>query len=922
MRLVGLLVGVTCFAQQAYFMGERVCRSCHDLSFHTWRLSDHAGAYAALFQPISTEIALLSGIDEAPAESPICLGCHTTASEALDWQLDPGFRFEDGLQCEACHGPGSEHVVDSAPMRRPSEQTCLVCHLDKQSHTKVLGPHSFSFTSDWERIRHDSGTLKSKQPASRQTPTDSNPQKVKLGPGVYVGERYCLSCHLGNKSEQPGEGSPDIHATWRESKHAAAYARVFEKQVIGKPCGSAAGTELNCLVCHQTGWLAPVLESFDAAQGVQCESCHGPGGDYLDATLTAPTHAPTRPIDKKTCQVCHLEDDFEFKSSLKLVSHFYLEPEKGTEPIYKTPQNLVVSTDGQRLYVACEGSDSLIVIQAESGRILAEIEVENLPYDVCLTPDGETAIVSNRGTDSASLIDTESLRVTGRIDVGDEPHGVVTDKAGRFAYVANAGSADVSIIDLEKRDEVRRLSAARGTWGVERAPKTNRILVTNNLSHFVSFRTPCLSEVTEIDASLGVVQQRHMVSQANMLQGVAFSPDERFALVTSIRTKNLVPITRVMQGWVMTNGVSVIWRDGRIDQLLLDEVDQYFADPTDVAVSSDGRYGFISGSGVNEVAVLNLQKMEDVLTEATDDQRMNLIPNHLGLASELVLKRIPVGISPRGLAMAPNGKELYVANALSDSVSVISLSDMEVVRTINLGGPKVISLRRKGERIFHSADVTYGSQFSCHSCHPDGGIDGITYDIEPDGLGLNPVDNRTLKGILDTAPFKWTGKNPSLSRQCGPRLAVFFTRIDPFTPEQVEALDHYICTIPRNPNRYRIAGTRTDAQERGRQLFIRERDNTGKSIPVENRCVTCHPGPYYTSRIKADMKIASTLDTHSNFDIPHLNNIYESAPYLHDGRANTLEEIWTRFNPDDTHGATNDMTKDQLNDLVAYLLTL
>jgi len=38
--------------------------------------------------------------------------------------------------------------------------------------------------------------------------------------------------------------------------------------------------------------------------------------------------------------------------------------------------------------------------------------------------------------------------------------------------------------------------------------------------------------------------------------------------------------------------------------------------------------------------------------------------------------------------------------------------------------------------------------------------------------------------------------------------------------------------------------------------------------------------------------------------------------------APTLEEIWTRYNPDDQHGVTNDMTKDQLNDLIEFLRTL
>jgi cytochrome c peroxidase len=56
--------------------------------------------------------------------------------------------------------------------------------------------------------------------------------------------------------------------------------------------------------------------------------------------------------------------------------------------------------------------------------------------------------------------------------------------------------------------------------------------------------------------------------------------------------------------------------------------------------------------------------------------------------------------------------------------------------------------------------------------------------------------------------------------------------------------------------------------------------------------------------------------------VPQLNNIASSAPYLHDGSARTLEEIWTVFNPHDRHGVTNDLSKDELNDLIEYLKTL
>ena len=207
--------------------------------------------------------------------------------------------------------------------------------------------------------------------------------------------------------------------------------------------------------------------------------------------------------------------------------------------------------------------------------------------------------------------------------------------------------------------------------------------------------------------------------------------------------------------------------------------------------------------------------------------------------------------------------------------------------------------------------------------HPDGHVDGLTYDIEPDGIGVSPVDNRSLRGIFDTDPFKWEGTNPSLARQCGARLAVFFTRIQPFTPEQLAAVNLYTETIPRPPNRYRPLGAAlTPAQSRGKAIFERTHRNDGALIPVNHRCVTCHFPPLYTDRSKRDVGTVYKYDRKVLFDVPQLVNVYDSSPYLHNGMAHTLEEIWTRFNPYDTHGVTNDMTKDQLNDLIEYLKTL
>jgi hypothetical protein len=382
-------------------------------------------------------------------------------------------------------------------------------------------------------------------------------------------------------------------------------------------------------------------------------------------------------------------------------------------------------------------------------------------------------------------------------------------------------------------------------------------------------------------------------------------------------------MTRLMQGWTITNGMGVVWKDGRIDQVLLDEPNLCFPDPADVAVTPDGKQALVTSSGSNRVAVIDVAKLLSILEEASKEEREHVLPNHLGKPTEFVIKHIPTGKSPRGVIVTPNGKTAFVADALDDTVTVIDMARLQAMEHIDLGGSKTITKVRFGERLFHSADITFHRQFSCHTCHPDGHVDGITYDIEPDGLGVSPVDNRTLRGILDTAPFKWEGTNPSLSRQCGPRLAVFFTRLQPFTPEELSALTTYISTIPRPLNRYRPLGAPlTEAQRRGKKVFERTMTNDGRVIPEGQRCVTCHPPPLHTNRTLRDVGTKMPMDRESRFDVPHLNNIYDSAPYLHNGIAETLEEIWTRFNPDDRHGVTNDLTKDELNDLIEFLKTL
>lgn len=918
--------------QDRVYVGERTCRQCHRLSFNPWRLSKHSRAFAALSLPQSREIAELSGIEGPPYQSPICLGCHTTAYDAAEWELDDTFHPEDGVQCERCHGPGSEYsdadvMADekkaaAAGLRSMDRNDCLVCHKEKGSHVAVLDTQPFDYDWAMREIAH---------PGSSESPPprdDREPPGLLPGP-KYVGALVCHGCH-GAK-----EGDP-VWGKWRFSKHALAYATLGterareiagEMDEAGEPQESA-----RCLGCHSTGGGEPegrFAATFDLAQGVQCESCHGPGSEYMPEAVmldpVASAESGLQTVGEETCTTCHTPGihgyTFDFESMWREIDHSKWN-EDYSRPQYKTPLNLAVTRDGERLFVACEASNSVVVVDTRSRKTVTEVAVGIQPHFVYLSPDQTRAYVSNRGSDNVSVLDTRTLEVLSTIAVGDEPHEMTTNTDGTILYVANSGTYDVSVVDLATGREIKRLAASRGPWGAARSPDGTYVFVTNNLPRFGEFRTPANSEVTVIETHGSTVARRYTVPGANLIQGVAFAPDGEFALVTVARTKNLVPMTRNVQGWIITNGLGILWNDGRVDQLLLDEVSDFFADPTDIVFSHDGRYAFVSGGGVQEVAMIDVSRMLAVLNDATPREREELLPDHLGLSTDFLVSRIPVGQSPRGMAISPDDKYLYVADGLDDAVSVVDLAQHQRVATIDLGGPTEVTQARYGERIFHSAERTFARQFSCHTCHPDGHIDGMTFDIEPDGLGFNPVDNRTLRGINDTAPFKWEGTNPTLKRQCGPRLAAFFTRVDPFTADQAAALERYIVTIVRPPNRHRTAAGLTPAQERGKRIFEREYDKSGNLIPKDKRCVNCHAPPYFSNRRKFNVGTASWLDTHGEFDVPHLNNIYDSAPYLHDGRAKSLEEIWTLYNPYDTHGHTNDLTKDELNDLIEYLKTL
>jgi YVTN family beta-propeller protein len=102
------------------------------------------------------------------------------------------------------------------------------------------------------------------------------------------------------------------------------------------------------------------------------------------------------------------------------------------------------------------GPSNVVVFDTAAGTLKERIPVEVNPYALVLSDNGQTLYVSNWGSDSVSVIDVNSLRVTGRIAVGDNPNDMVLSKDGRL-FVSCSNDNTVVVIDTKTRQMIERI---------------------------------------------------------------------------------------------------------------------------------------------------------------------------------------------------------------------------------------------------------------------------------------------------------------------------------------------------------------------------------------------------------------------------------------------------------------------------------
>ena len=188
-------------------------------------------------------------------------------------------------------------------------------------------------------------------------------------------------------------------------------------------------------------------------------------------------------------------------------------------------------------------------------------------------------------------------------------------------------------------------------------------------------------------------------------------------------------------------------------------------------------------------------------------------------------------------------------------------------------------------------------------------MDGIKWDLLNDGIG-NPKNAKSLLYAHLTPPAMAKGvrTNAEAAVRAGIRHILFSEQ-----PEEVpQAILAYLQSLKPMPSPQLVDGRPSEAAQRGEALFKDQKVG----------CAGCHKPPLLTDLQLHDVGTLGRYDEPGDrFDTPSLVELWRTAPYLHDGSAAKVRDVFTKRNAGERHGKTSHLSEPQLDDLAAYLLS-
>ena len=545
-------------------------------------------------------------------------------------------------------------------------------------------------------------------------------------------------------------------------------------------------------------------------------------------------------------------------------------------PLVGRAEHVLVLADG-RVAVTLRASNALQILEpnvdeesALETRCIVGTPVE--PIALATTPDDRTLLLTTGWSHTLSAYDADTLAPTFETSLPRDPRSAVVADDGTRAFVAHVVGARMSVVDLTTpAHAVRSIDlAARAT--ADESPYNPML---KGCQGFALAKVG--GEEGTADMKLARMVDRvfaPMVS-VNSGEGLAessgYGPDgpSEISEVAVIDAGAERALTRIVRA---PNGAS------SEPACLLPRAAAY----------DDGAL-YVTCLGIDALLKLDARGVDPSRSE---------------------LRRWHVAAGPTGVAVDHEGGRAVVWSQFDREIAVVGTKS---------GAPPVrLALARQsagitanvalGRRLFHQvgdARISADGR-ACASCHPDGREDALTWST-PDGARQTPM----LAGRLaETAPYGWLGASGGVKDH----LKKTFERLggEGLPNADLGALIDYVATM--TPPITSVAVTPSDKQklvDRGRTLF--ESADTG--------CGTCHDQNRGFSDGTRHSVTARRADQEGDaFDTPSLHFVAGTAPYFHDGRYKTLDDVLTA--PDHAMGTSTHLTRPDRAALVAYLETL
>lgn len=278
-------------------------------------------------------------------------------------------------------------------------------------------------------------------------------------------------------------------------------------------------------------------------------------------------------------------------------------------PSFSQPYTVTINKEGTKAYVTNSFGTTITIIDIPTNMVSGVIDGFDGPSGMVITPDGNTAYVNNYGAGmtsgtatTVSILNLNTNTIIGTINVGLAPASLAITPDGAFVYVinyvdGNPGTGTISVIQTSTNTVIKTILGFSGPFGIAITPNGQYAYVTNfGSNNFFPFGTT----VSAVNLSTNSVSAT--IDVGIQPSGVAISPDSRFAYITNYDTLYTDTITfdNLAAGQGTVNIIDIE------SNTVLPPTIPVGQSPSAIALSSNGRFAYVSNFTSNVVNVLNV----------------------------------------------------------------------------------------------------------------------------------------------------------------------------------------------------------------------------------------------------------------------------------------------------------------------------